>query len=197
MQSIQNHAWHRCHDFGRCHLKLLCCSIQIRADALSLDRRPFLGQDLDLLLCTGFDLELAVLFLYHISTQRPINDKRLSKEMNVVLVSNNFSLIRNFQFKRKKWVTRCCPKLKTCWILNWVSIARVASCFPQASQQLLTATASNLEKPCVWSCPSDPCKQSWRAAPRAWQLILPSDALNLRSPSGTAFGEITRWQAGA
>ena len=39
-----------------------------------LSRLPFLGQvvDLDLLLCTGFNSEHAVLFLCHIFTQRPM-----------------------------------------------------------------------------------------------------------------------------
>ena len=42
----------------------------------NLSRRPFLGQvvDLDLLLCTGFYLEHAVLFLCHIFTRRPMQD---------------------------------------------------------------------------------------------------------------------------
>ena len=81
--------------------------------------------------------------------------------------------------------------------MNWVSIVRVVACFPQASLSLPAATAADSETPCVWSLQSDLHKQSWRAAPRAWQLILPSEALNLQLPSGTALGEIARWQAGA
>ena len=47
----------------------------------NLSRRPFLRQvvDLDLLLCTGFDLEHAVLFLCHIFTQRPMNDCKIER----------------------------------------------------------------------------------------------------------------------
>ena len=47
----------------------------------NLSRRPFLGQvvDTDLLLCTGFDSEHAVLFLCHIFTQRPINDRKIGR----------------------------------------------------------------------------------------------------------------------
>ena len=46
---------------------------------LNLRRCPFLGQvvDLDLLLCTGFDLEHAVLFPCHIFTQRPMTDRKI------------------------------------------------------------------------------------------------------------------------
>ena len=48
----------------------------------NLSRRPFLGQvvDLDLLLCTGFDSEHAVLFLCHIFTQRPMNDSKIERD---------------------------------------------------------------------------------------------------------------------
>ena len=47
----------------------------------NLSRRPFLGQvvDSDLLLCTGFDSEHAVLFLCHIFTQRPMNDRKIER----------------------------------------------------------------------------------------------------------------------
>ena len=45
----------------------------------NLSRRPFLGQvvDTDLLLCTGFDSEHAVLFLCHIFAQRRMNDRKI------------------------------------------------------------------------------------------------------------------------
>ena len=57
LQQIQNHTWHHFQAFACCHLELLSCSILLWADA-------FLRQvvDLDLLVCTGFDLEHAVLF---------------------------------------------------------------------------------------------------------------------------------------
>ena len=47
----------------------------------NLSRLPFLGQvvDLDLLLCTGFDSEHAVLFLCHIFTQRPMTDRKIER----------------------------------------------------------------------------------------------------------------------
>ena len=51
---------------------------------LNLSRRPFLGQvvEFDLLLCTGFNLEHAVLFLCHIkhiSTQRQMTDRKIER----------------------------------------------------------------------------------------------------------------------
>ena len=47
----------------------------------NLSRRPFLGHvvNLDLLLCTGFDSEHVVLFLCHIFTQRPVNDRKIEQ----------------------------------------------------------------------------------------------------------------------
>ena len=46
-----------------------------------LNIRPFLGQivDTDMLLCTGFYSEHAVLFLSHIFTQRPMNDRKIGR----------------------------------------------------------------------------------------------------------------------
>ena len=48
---------------------------------LNLSGRPLLGQvvDLDLLPCTGFDSEHAVLFLGHSFTQRPMNDRKTER----------------------------------------------------------------------------------------------------------------------
>ena len=67
----------------------------------NLSRRPFLGQvvDSDLLLCTWFDLEHAVLLLCHIFTQRqaerPMNDRKIERSygrcLGDCLVGNNFS----------------------------------------------------------------------------------------------------------
>ena len=139
--------------------------------------------DLDLLLCTGFDSEHAVLFLSpsHISTRDQWLIKRLSEAMGAALVSNNFSPIpsKNFISHQKKvLIAAATPEiykaLKPCWLLNWVSIARVVACFPQASLSLPAATAADSETPCVCARLSDPRKQSRRAAPRAWPLILPS-----------------------
>ena len=58
----------------------------------NMSRRHFLGQvvDSDLLLCTGFNLEHAVLFLCHTFTQEPMNDRKISGAMGAALVGNNF-----------------------------------------------------------------------------------------------------------
>ena len=49
----------------------------------TLSRHPFLGHvvNLDLLLCTEFDLEHEVLFLYHIFAQRAINDRKIEQSI--------------------------------------------------------------------------------------------------------------------
>ena len=65
--------------------------------------------------------------------------------------------------------------LKPCWLLNWVSIARVVACFPQASRSRPAATAADSETPCVCARPSDPPTLCRSAAPRAWPLILQSN----------------------
>ena len=65
--------------------------------------------------------------------------------------------------------------LKPFWLLNWVRLARVVAYFhiflERASRQLLLPQTLNC------ACQSYLCKQSQRAAPRAWQLILPSEPL--------------------
>ena len=79
----------------------------------NLSRRPFLGQvvDLDLMLCTGFNSEHAVLFLCYIFTQRPMI---LSEATGAALVGNNFSpMPSKFSFHMKKTFTRCGPKFTT------------------------------------------------------------------------------------
>ena len=47
----------------------------------NLSSSPFIGQvvDSDLLLCTGFDLDHAVLFLCHFFTQGPMNDRKIER----------------------------------------------------------------------------------------------------------------------
>ena len=88
----------------------------------------------------------------------------------------------NFHFTWKKsdlTLPEIHKALKPCLLLNWVRIARVVACFPQASQSRPAATAADLRTPCVCACPSYPRKQSRRGqtrASRAW--------------------DIARWQAG-
>ena len=106
--------------------------------------------------------------------------ERLSEAMGAALVGNNFSPIPSkFRFTwKKKSSDSSRPEiykaLKPCLLLNWVSVARVVAYFPQASRSRPAATAADSETPCVCARPSDPRKQSRRAAPRAWPLILPS-----------------------
>ena len=55
--------------------------------------------------------------------------------------------------------------LKSYWLLNWVSITRVAGRCLQLLQQIL-------KTPCFYSCPSDPPKLCRSTAPRELPLIL-------------------------
>ena len=90
----------------------------------NLNRRPFLRQvvDFDLLLCTGFNLQHADLFLSMILLRDQWIIEILSEVRNTALVSKTFSqnpskidLIRNFCFTWKtilSSVTRYCPLAK-------------------------------------------------------------------------------------
>ena len=107
----------------------------------NLSRRPFLGQvvDSDLLLCTGFDSEHAVLFLCHIFTQRPMTDRKIERSDGRCfgrqqLLANSIENFISHEKKSDSSRPEIYKALKPYWLLNWVSIARVVACFPQASR---------------------------------------------------------------
>ena len=117
--------------------------------------------------------------------------ERLSEAMGAALVGNNFSPIPSkfsFHIKRKKWLVaaRNYKALKPSWLLNWISIARVVAWFSQAILSRPAATVADSETPCLCARLFDQRKQSRRAAPRAWQLILPS------KPSITVWNNVQR-----
>ena len=114
------------------------------------------------------------------------------------LATTSSQFHRNFHFTWKNKSDSSRPEiykaLIPCWLLNWVSTARVVALLPQASQSRPAATAAYSETPCVCACPSDPPKQCRRAVPWSWPLILPY------KPSMTfwnSLGEFARWPAWA
>ena len=103
--SIQNHARHRFQAFARRHLKSLCSSILIR--------RPFLTQVVDLIMllcsvCTGFDSEHTVLFLRHIFTQRPMNDRKI-EQCDGRCFGRQQLLANSIENFISHFLTHCCP----------------------------------------------------------------------------------------
>ena len=142
----------------------------------NLSRRPFLGQvvDLDLLLCTEYDSEHAVLFLCHIFTQIPMTDRKIERSDDgrgfgwLQYIANS---IENFVSHEKK-VTRRGPKFTKHHNLvdSWTESVPTSRNWSQPA-----ATAADSETPGVcarpfvfgrWFCP-----------------------LNPRLPFGTAFGQ--------
>ena len=89
----------------------LCrCTVQFKSE-----QTPF-SQTGDLLLCTRFDSEHAVLFLCHILTQRPINDRKIELSngcglswQQLLTAESRCQFHLNFIPHEKK-VTLCCPK---------------------------------------------------------------------------------------
>ena len=162
---------------------------------MNLGRRPDPEQviDLDLLICTGLNPEHVFLFLCHIFTQRPMNNRKIERSSGVCfgwqkLLANS----PKFSFHMKKKIDLplqdIYKALKPFWLSNWVSIARVVARFSQASLSRPAATAANQETPCVWSCQSCLPKLCRSAAPRALPLILQS------KPSIVFW--MSRWPAG-
>ena len=97
--SIHNHARHRFQAFARRHLKSLCCSIQIWADALSSDSSS------TLICCFAQDLIRNLLFCSYVIFL--LRDQwmfaRLSEAMGEALVGNNFwSIPWDHHFPMKK-----------------------------------------------------------------------------------------------
>ena len=162
--------------------KLLRAAIWSRCAArLESEQTPFSWTGrryLDLLLCTGFDSEHAVSFLCHISTQRPMNDRKMERsdwrgfgQQQLAQSIENFISQNSHEKKGDLSRPEIYKSLNLCWLLNWVSIARVVGYFPQASRtsagrgpQRLSPT---LKRP-VFTRLSDPPKLCRSAAPRAW-----------------------------
>ena len=176
------------------------CALPSEVAALfdsNLSRLPFLGQvvDTDLLLCTGFDSEHVVLFLCHIFTQRPMNDRKIERSDGrgfgrQQLLANSIEIF--ISHEKKKWLVaaRNLQSIKTLLTLELSQYCKSGSMFSSSEP---AATAADSQTPCVCARPTDPPKQRQRVAPRACLLI----SVNLRPPSATAFGKIARWQAGA
>ena len=79
---------------------------------LNLSRRPFLAQvvDLDLLLCTGFDSEPAVLFLWHFFTQGSINDHKIERSNGRCFGQQQLLAYSiGISFPNEKKICRHCP----------------------------------------------------------------------------------------
>ena len=100
--SIKNYAWHCFQAFALLHLKSMCCSIQLWADALSLDR------SLIQTCCFAQDSIGNMWFcsyaIFLLTDEWMV--ERLSEAMGAALVGNNFSPIPwKFHFTWKKKVT--------------------------------------------------------------------------------------------
>ena len=74
----------------------------------NLSRRPSLGEvvDTDLLLCTGFDQEHAVLFQCHIFTQRPMSHRKIERSDRRCLgwqqlLADSIEISESFHMKKK------------------------------------------------------------------------------------------------
>ena len=113
-------------------------------------------------------------------TQRPMTDRKIEQSNGRCFGRQQLlaDSIKIFHFHLKQKVT-CSSQEFTKHqnlvdSLNWVRIARVVASFHQASWTLPAATAAHSETPYVCVCQSNPRKQSRRAAPRAWPLILTS-----------------------
>ena len=124
--------------------------------------------------------------------------KRLSKVimMGVALVSNNFSPIPLIDEKKKwlvaAWNLQC---IKTFLTLFELSQYCKSGCICSSSKPIVDRSdCSRLWNALCLCSPVRPAQVVPGAAQELGRWFCP---LNLRLPSGTAFGEIARWPAGA
>ena len=120
----------------------------------SLSRCPFLRQvvDLDLLLCTGFNLENAVLFLCHIFNQRPMNYSKIeqSNGRHWALVwsattSRPFQWKFHFHWKKKSFVTaRYLQSIKTFFTVELSEYCKSGSTFSSSEPVEACSNCSRL-----------------------------------------------------
>ena len=127
--------------------------------------------------------------------------ERFSEAMGAALVGNNFSpILWSFHFIWKKKSDSTRPEIYKALnlICSWTeSVSQNGSMFSSSEP---VAVRSKLETPCVCELPeivlACPTRAS-RTGEQPQELGRWFCPLNLRLPSGTAFGEIARWPAGA
>ena len=173
---------------------------------LNLSRCPFLGQvvDLDLLLCTVYKLEHAVLFLCHILTQRPMTDRKIELSHGRCfgwqqLLATSIKIL--ISHENKKWLVSAqnLQSIKTLLTLELNQYSKSSGMFSRNFSSSKPVTASS---DCRWlgnalsfvlALPNSTSRAGeWPQERGCW--LCP---LNFRLPCGTAFGEIARYQAGA
>ena len=149
---------------------------------------PSFCAHLDLVLCSGFDLEHAVLFLRHISTQKPA--KRWARLWSAT-TSCQLHRKNHFAWRKKRWlvVARNLQSIKSFLTLELSQYRKSGSTF--SSSELVAARSDCLRLgnalPCVCARPSDPPKLCWSAPPRAQPLNLQSN------PSIVSWNSFREW----
>ena len=88
-----------------------------------LTTKPLVLIDTDLLLCTGFHLEHAILFLCHIFAQRRMNDRKIEQSNGCCLGWQQllaYSMEISFHMKKKSDLSlpKIYKALKPYWLLN-------------------------------------------------------------------------------
>ena len=128
-----------------------------------------------------------VWFLCHIFTQRPGTDRKVERSYACgvgwqQLLTDSIEIFISHDEKK---VTCCCQKqsIKTLLTLELSQYRKRGSMFSSSKQVAASSDCSRLENALCLSSPVCPAhcggeqEQSRRAAPRAWQLILPSNPL--------------------
>ena len=81
-------------------------------------------------------------------TQRPMTDRKIERSYGrgfgwQQLLANSIEIFISHEKKSDSLRPKIYKALKLCWLLNWVSIARVVASFPQANRSPPAAIAAN------------------------------------------------------
>ena len=172
---IQNHAWHSFLAFALHSRKLMLCLIQIWADTLSLDMSSIqtccFAQD------SIENMQFCSYVIYLLRDEWMA--KRFSEAMGAALVATtSCQFYRYFISHEKK---------------KWLVAARNLQSIKAASRECQGLPPTWKHPVFVLACPTS----ASRAGELPQELGRWFCPLNLRLPSGTAFGKIARWPAGA
>ena len=140
----------------------------------NLSRHPFLGQvvDTDMLLCTGFDSEHAVLMICHIFAQRRMNDRKIQRSDGRCLGRQQLladSKEISFQMKKKSdssW-PEIYKALKPYWLLELIQYRKSGSMFSSSEPVAARSDCRRLGNALCLCSPVRPAQAEQESCPKS------------------------------
>ena len=140
----------------------------------NLSTPPFPGHvvNLDLLFCTGFDSEQAVLFLCHIFTQRPMTDRKIERSDGrgfgrQQLLANSIEIF--ISHEKKKWLVaaRNLQSIKTLLTLELSQYRKSGSMFSSSEPVAARSDCRRLGNALCLCSPVRPAQAELESGPKS------------------------------